>query len=81
MMQLDERRHRHARCADLHAGACDRIQHPSRDHDDDAGRHLEMDEVTRGPPLAPRQPDRTPIKGVPAIMDLDVLPDMGRMTP
>jgi hypothetical protein len=80
MMQLDERRYRHAWRADLHAGARDRIQQPGCNHDDHARRHLEMDKVPRGALLAPDQPDRVPMKRMPAIMDLDVLPDMGRIT-
>lgn len=80
-MQLGERRHRHARHAHLHAGAQRRIQHPSRDYDDDARRRLKLDEMSRGTLLAPDQADRATVEGMPRIMDLDELPDMGRMTP
>jgi hypothetical protein len=80
-MQLGQRRHPHARHAHLHPGAHSRIQHPSRDYDDDARRRLTLDDVPRGTLLAPDQPDRAAVEGMPTIMDLDELPDMGRMTP
>ena len=80
-MQLGQRRHPHARHAHLHPGAHSRFEHPSRDYDDDARRRLKLDDVPRGTPLAPDQPDRAAVEGMPTIMDLDELPDMGRMTP
>jgi hypothetical protein len=80
LVQLDERRYRDTWCADLHPCACDRIQHPGRDDDDHAGRRLEMDDAARTALLAVISPDPTPTKRVPAIMDLDLLTDMGRMT-
>jgi hypothetical protein len=59
-MQLSERRHRYARRAQLHPGARRRIEHPSRNHDDDPRRRLQLDEVSRRTLLAPDQPDRAP---------------------
>jgi hypothetical protein len=80
-MQLGECRHRHARHAHLHPSVHRRIQHPSRDYDDDARRRLKLDDVPRGTLLASDQPDQAAVEGMPTIMDLDELPDMGRMTP
>jgi len=65
--------------ANLHAGASSRIQHPSRQHDDHAGRRLDVDNPTAGALLAVLLPKTPTVEGMPAIMDLDFLPDMGRM--
>jgi len=78
--QLNKPRHRHARRADLHSGASHRIQHPRCDHRNHAGCCLDIDEAASDALLAAKAPDATPVKGVPAIMNLDLLPDMGRMT-
>jgi hypothetical protein len=80
LMQLSQRRQCDARRAERHSGTGGRIEHPSRHHDDYAGRHLDMNDVAAGAPLDILAPKAAPIKCVPAIMDLDVLPDMGRMT-
>ena len=80
VMQVNQRRYRHARRADRHSGAGDRIQHPRRDHRNHAGRRLEIDKAASDALLTAMASNTTPIKGVPAIMDLDLLPDMGRMS-
>jgi hypothetical protein len=51
VMQFDQARHCHARRAEPHPGAGGRIQHPCRHHDDHAGRDLDVNNVTAGPPL------------------------------
>ena len=79
MVKLDQRGLRHARGPERHAGAGGGIQDPCRGHDGDARRRLEVDDGARCTLLAALAPDRTPIEGVPAIVDLDLLPDMGRM--
>jgi hypothetical protein len=79
-MQLNEPRHRHARRADLHSGASHRIQNPRRDHRNHAGCGLDIDKAASNALFAVTAPDRTPIKGMPAIVNLDLLSDMGRMT-
>ena len=80
VMQLNQCRQRHARRAEPHPGAGDRIQDPRCGHDDHAGRRLEVDNSAGFTLLAALAPDAVAIQGVPAIMDLDLLPDMGRMT-
>jgi hypothetical protein len=80
-MQLGKRLHRHARHAHPHSSTHRRIQHPTRDYNDDARRRLKLDDVPRGTLLAPHQADRAAVDGMPTIVDLDELPDMGRMTP
>ncbi|HUH06778.1 MAG TPA: hypothetical protein VML96_03120 [Egibacteraceae bacterium] len=67
LMQLSECRHRHARRADLHAGAGDRVEHPRRHHRDHAGPHFDVDEPTGNTLLAVMPPDATPMERMPAI--------------
>jgi hypothetical protein len=80
LMQLSQRRYREARLTQLHSGAGGRIQHPCRHHDDHAGRHLDVNDLTASAPLDVLVPNATPIQRMPAIGDFDFLPDMGRMT-
>jgi hypothetical protein len=79
-MQLGQRRYGHARCAQRHSGAGGRVEHP-RGHDDDhAGRRFDVNELAAGAPLRVLSANTPPIQCVPAVTDLNVLPDMGRMT-
>jgi hypothetical protein len=79
-MQLNQCRHRHARRAEPHPGADGRIQDPRCGHDDHPRRRLEVDNSSGFTLLAALAADAVPIQGVPAIVDFDLLPDMGRMT-
>src|SRR3954453_12512865 len=79
-MQCDERVHRYPAGADLHARARNRIEHPRRYNRDDAGLRFDLHEPPRATLLTAAEANATPIEGMPAIMDHDVLPDMGRMT-
>jgi len=81
MMQVGEGRHRHARGAELHPGAGDRVEHPRRDDRDHAGRHLDVHEATGEAILAVVPPDAPPVQRMPAVVNDSFLPDMGRMTP
>jgi hypothetical protein len=81
MMQVGEGRHRHARRAELHPGAGDRVEHPRRDDRDHAGRHLDVHEATGEAILAVLPPDAPPVQRMPAVVNDSLLPDMGRMTP
>jgi hypothetical protein len=78
-MQVDQRRRAHARRADLHATAGNRIQHPSRQGYKFARRQFDMDDLTTRALLAilPTQPP--PKQRVPAVVNFDLLRDMGRM--
>ena len=40
-----------------------------------------MDDLTRGAPLAVLTTDVLPMERMPTVVDHDLLPDMGRMTP
>jgi hypothetical protein len=79
MVKIDHCCLHHARGPERHAGAGGGIQDPCRGHDDDARRRLEVDNRAGYTLLAALAPHATPIEGVPAIVDLDLLPDMGRM--
>jgi hypothetical protein len=79
-MQLIQRRYRHPRLAERHSGAGERIQDPRRGHNDHPGCRLEVNNRPGLALLAPLAADTATIERVPAIPDLDLLLDMGRMT-
>jgi hypothetical protein len=79
MMQVQEGARRNTRRADLHPNARGPIQHPGRHHDDHTGRRLNMNELTSAPSFTVKPPNTPPMQRMPAIMDFDFLPDMGRM--
>jgi hypothetical protein len=79
-MQFDERVHRYSADADFHAGARDRIEHPRRYNRDDAGLRFDLHEPPGDTLLAAAEANAMPVEGMPAIMDHDFLPDMGRLT-
>ena len=81
MVQVSQRRHRHTRRAELHPGAGDRVEHPRRDDRDHPGCHLDVHEATGETILAVVPPDAPPVQRMPAVVNHDLLPDMGRMTP
>src|SRR5258707_4192066 len=76
----DEGTHRGSRRTNLHARARGGVQHPGRQDDDHAGRDLDMDHRSGGTLLTVLLSKAPPEERVPAIVDLDFLPDMGRMT-
>jgi hypothetical protein len=80
LMQLSQCRQLDARRAERHSGAGGRVEHPCRDHDDYAGRYFDMNDIAAGAPLDILAAKAAPIECVPAIMELDLLPDMGRIT-
>jgi len=80
MMKVDQRRHCYARRADRHACAGDGVQHLCGDRRDHARHRLDVNKPTGYALLAVMPPDTAPEKRVPAVMDLNFLPDMGRMT-
>ena len=75
-----QRRQRDLRRADLDAGAIDRVELPRRQDRHDARRQLDVHELTRRTPLALNATRAPPVQRMPAIVDDDILPDMGRMT-
>lgn len=81
LVEVSQRRHRHARRAELHPSAGDRIEHPRRNDRDHTGRHLDVHEATGETILAEVPPDAPPVQRMPAVVNHNLLPDMGRMTP
>jgi len=80
-MQLGQCIHRCSRSTQFHASAGCGVEHPGRDHDDDARFDLDVNYLAVGTLLGVLAPHTTPIQRVPAIEDLNFLPpDMGRMT-
>ena len=79
-MQIDQCSHCNARRAELHAGADGGIQHPRRDNDYYSWRCFDMSHATPCTLLSATQLDVTPVQRMPTILNLDFLPDMGRMT-
>lgn len=80
-MQISQRRNGNARCAEMHAGTGRGIEHPGRHHRYDARGSFQMDNCAAAALFAVVLTDAPPMQRVPAIVDDDVLPDMGRMTP
>ena len=79
-MQLGQRIQRCSRGAQFHASAGCGVQHPGSDHDHDAWFDLDVNYLAVGTLLAVLAPHATSIQRVPAVEDLNFLPDMGRMT-
>jgi hypothetical protein len=80
LMQLSQRRYGHPGSAKRHSGAGGRIEHP-RGHDDDhAERHFDVNDLAASAPLCILAANTPPIECVPAVTNLNFLPDMGRMT-
>lgn len=79
-MQIAERVSRHPASPDLHARARDWIEHPGCNHGDDTWLRLDLHETAGDTLLAAAEANPLPTERVPAIMDDDFLPDMGRMT-
>ena len=81
LVEVTQGCHRHARRAELHPGAGNRVEHPRHDNRDYPGRHLDVHEATGETILAIVPPDTPPVQRMPAVVNHDLLPDMGRMTP
>ena len=79
-MKLDKSRNRNARRTEVHARTGHGVQHPRRDSDDDARRRLHMDKTSCPSVFAVVPAQATTKERVPAIVDDDILPDMGRMS-
>lgn len=78
-IKLYETSHRNLRFAHRHARAQRSVQHPFCDLNDFARLNLDPHNRSAGPILATFVPKTATVKGVPAIMKLYHLPDMGRM--
>jgi len=79
-VQVSQRRRGDASGADLHARTSNRVQHPGRNHRDDARRHFNVDHITLGMALTVMTAQSAPAQRVPPVIYDNLLPDMGRMT-
>lgn len=81
LMQIAEGAHRCAGSAQFHACAGGSVEHPRRHDQDYARSDLDVNHVTCCPLFAVLPSKSTTIERMPAVEDLYLLPDMGRMTP
>jgi hypothetical protein len=69
------------RTAERRRGASDLIKHPGSEDDRHARFALNDGDLSSRSPFSVELPDPAAIEGVPPVMDLYLLPDMGRMNP
>ena len=81
VMQVNERAKRGAWATDLHADTGRWIEHPRRNSHEQAALHLNVHDYTACTVLNALNAKTATAKRMPTIMDNDIMPDMGRMTP
>jgi hypothetical protein len=79
-MQVTQNRCRKPRSPQRHCGANAGIEHPRRQRSYDACFDLNMYQASTGALLAVVNLYRTTVVRMPAVMNYNFLPDMGRMT-
>lgn len=79
-MQIPQRIRRDERRPEDHAGADAGVEHPIRKYRYDARLNLDMDDTAAGALLAVMRSNSSAIERMPAVVNLNFLPDMGRMT-
>lgn len=77
--QLDQRRQIDPRRTYRHGGANHRIDHPSGDLHDNAGRTQNLEKFASGAPLDAPYANLLAETGMPAVMNIQFTSDMGRM--
>jgi hypothetical protein len=80
VVEILQRRQRHARRADLHADAGRCVEHPGRYHRHDARQHLDVCEAPGRAIVCSLDADAAAEERVPAVVYDGKLPDMGRMS-
>jgi hypothetical protein len=78
-IQINQRRQIDPRKAFRHAGADHRINHPCGDRNDDARRTQNLKKLACRSPLNAPHANLMAEIGMPAVMNLQLLTDMGRM--
>jgi hypothetical protein len=78
-MQFPESVHRDVRSAEGHPSTDTGVDHPVRQYDYCAGRHLDVDNPAVRTLFAVLYPQSSAVKRVPTIVNINFLPDMGRM--
>ena len=79
-MQIPQGIRRDERRAEDHAGADAGVEHPVRKYRYDARFDLDMDDTATGALLAVMRSNSSVIERMPAVVNFNFLPDMGRMT-
>jgi len=79
-VQVTQSIYRDTRRPEGHAGAYAGIQHPVRQRRYDTRLDLNMNDATRCALLAVMRVGTAAMEGMPAIVNLNFTPDMGRMT-
>lgn len=79
VIEIRQGRERYARCAEVHARAGYRIEHPCGHDRKYPRQHLDMEELTGLASVDTLDPKLSAEKRVPPVMHLNKLPDMGRM--
>ena len=80
-MKITQGGNRDPRRAELvHAGTCDRIEHPGRENENVSRARNDVDETAGLAHLARFHAKSSAMERMPAIVDDSFLPDMGRMT-
>jgi hypothetical protein len=77
--QIGQTSHVDGRSVERHRRAYGRIKHPGGKDDRGARFSLDYDDFRSRPPFRVKLPDPAAIQRVPAIMDLNLPADMGRM--
>jgi hypothetical protein len=78
-LQFDQSDHRESWTAEFHVRASGSVKHPGRYDGDHAWRELDMNGLATGLLFAVLPSKTAAIQRVPAVEDLNFLPDMGRM--
>ena len=78
-MQFPESVHRDARSAEAHFSTDTGVDHPVWQYHYCAGRHLDVDNPAARTLFAVLHPQSSTVKRVPSIVNINFLPDMGRM--
>lgn len=78
-VQFAQRLDRHPWWAKQHGGALQRIKHPPGHGENYAGCDLNVYQLACCPALAVLAPESPAVQGMPAVEDLNFLPEMGRM--
>lgn len=79
-MQISRGIHRDSWCSDGHARADAGVEHPVRQHRYGAGLDLDVHNATTRTSFAVVSSCASAVKWMPAIVNFNSLPDMGRMT-
>jgi hypothetical protein len=80
LMQFSQRRYGNPRRTQAHPSTSGGIEHPCCYRNDNAGRRLDVNHIAAGTPLDILTSNSASIQRMPTVMDLYLLPDMGRMT-